>query len=115
MEPPALPMELQGDESADLLQAQELAASSKFNEVQIKLTSDCQAMNAYLAEKSKLESRKHVAKVMHEKNQLAIGRQVVDTYMTNNCFMALSPEMSIPNEFDKFIRATSVKKKAINN
>ena len=109
MEPPTLPTVLQGDESADLIAAQELASASKFNEVHIKLTADCLAMSRFNAEKAKLSSKRHVAKVLHEKNQLATGKKVVEDFMLSNCFMGLVGDMVVPAEVDKIIKATQVK------
>ncbi|CAK9088579.1 Uncharacterized protein SCF082_LOCUS41831 [Durusdinium trenchii] len=109
VEPPALPTVLQGDESADLIAAQELASASKFNEVHIKLTADCLAMSRFNAEKAKLSSKRHVAKVLHEKNQLATGKKVVEDFMLSNCFMGLVGDMVVPAEVDKIIKATQVK------
>ena len=112
MEQPLLPSVLQGDESADLLAAQEQASASKFHEVQIKLTADCAAMNKFNSDKAKNESRHHVVKVLHEKNQLAVGRKVVDEFMTSNCFMSLSGDMVLVPEVDKIVKATAVKRQA---
>eukprot|EP00438_Fugacium_kawagutii_P036575 Skav211972 [mRNA] locus=scaffold1330:1253:3988:+ [translate_table: standard] len=53
VEPPTLPPCLQGDESADVLVAQEQAAESKFKEIKVKLAADCQAMTNFNLEKSK--------------------------------------------------------------
>ena len=112
VEQPLLPSVLQGDESADLLAAQEQASASKFHEVQIKLTADCAAMNKFNSDKAKNESRHHVVKVLHEKNQLAVGRKVVDEFMTSNCFMSLSGDMVLVPEVDKIVKATAVKRQA---
>ena len=75
VQPPVLPACLQADDSADALAAQEQAAASRFHEVKIKLANDCQAMANYNAEKNKVASKLHVLKVLHEKAQLAAGKQ----------------------------------------
>ncbi|CAK9115722.1 unnamed protein product [Durusdinium trenchii] len=110
VEPPSLPTVLQGDESADLLAAQEAASATKFNELQIRLTADCEAMNKYNADKQKAESRKHVQRVLHEKNQLAVGKKVVDEYMASNCWAGLIGDMMLPHELDKIIKAAAAKR-----
>ena len=74
VQPPALPSCLCED-NADALAAQEQAAASRFHEVKIKLANDCAAMANYNAEKSKTASKLHVLKVLHEKAQLAAGKQ----------------------------------------
>lgn len=78
IEPPSLPQCLQGDESADVLDAQEQASESKFKEIKVKLAADCQAMTNYNLEKSKVESKSHVLKVLHEKKQNEIGKKMLD-------------------------------------
>lgn len=114
VEPPSLPTVLQGDESADLLAAQEAASATKFNELQIRLTADCEAMNKYNADKQKAESRKHVQRVLHEKNQLAVGKKVVDEYMASNCWAGLIGDMMLPHELDKIIKAAAAKRQAFS-
>ena len=82
IEPPSLPPLLQGDEGNDVLLAQEQAADAKFKEVKVKLASDCQAMTNFNLEKSKVESKSHVLKVLHEKKQSEIGKKFLghDTF-----------------------------------
>ena len=75
VQPPVLPACLQADDSADALAAQEQAAASRFHEVKIKLANDCKAMASYNSEKNKVASKLHVLKVLHEKAQLAAGKQ----------------------------------------
>lgn len=75
VEPPVLPTCLQGDESLDVAAAAEQAASSKFAELKVKLAADCQAMNAFNAEKTQVTGKQHVAKVLHEKSQNETGNK----------------------------------------
>ena len=141
VEPPVMPTILHGDESADVLAAQEKASESKFQEVKVKLAADCQAMANYNLEKSKAASKGHVLKVLHEKKQNEIGKKflgcstrspmqsidvfhvttatlsscdarVVDDYMASSCYMGLIGDATMPSEVDTIIRATSVKQKA---
>ena len=83
--PPVLPASLRPDDSADVLAAQEQALASRFNEIKIKLAGDCAAMAEYNQNKSKLASKLHVLKVLHEKAQLASGRKqlVLKTFATH--------------------------------
>jgi len=85
IEPPVLPASLRPDDSADVLAAQEQALASRFNEIKIKLAGDCAAMAEYNQNKSKLASKLHVLKVLHEKAQLASGRKqlVLKTFATH--------------------------------
>ena len=76
--PPAIPASLQGETGADVLAAQEQATASRFNEVKVRLASDCQAMNQYNLEKNRVAGQLHVAKVLHEKTQLASGKKTLD-------------------------------------
>ena len=71
----SLPACLAGDESADVLAAQEQASASRFAEVKCKLAADCQAMNAWNADKAKVASKQHVTRVLHEKAQLEQGKK----------------------------------------
>ena len=80
-----LPSCLQGDESLDVAAAAEQAASSKFAELKVKLAADCQAMNAFNAEKSQVSGKQHVAKVLHEKAQIETGSKFLDFF--SDCFM----------------------------
>lgn len=73
--PPVVPKCFQDDLSADVLVAAEKAAESKFHEVKIRLASDCEAMTRFNAEKKRIESKMHVAKVMHEKTQMEAGKK----------------------------------------
>ena len=75
IEVPTLPQCLIGEESADVLAAQEQASASRFQEVKIKLAADCQAMNAWNADKAKVASKQHVTKVLHEKAQIEQGKK----------------------------------------
>ena len=75
IEPPTVPAILHGNESADVLAAQEKASESKFQEVKVKLAADCEAMANYNLEKSKAASKSHVLKVLHEKKQNEVGKQ----------------------------------------
>ena len=77
--PPAVPSSLQQESGADVLAAQEQASASRFNEVKVRLASDCQAMNQFNVEKNKVAGKQHVAKVMHEKTQLAAGKTTLET------------------------------------
>lgn len=80
IETPALPSCLQpgDDSSAEVLAAQEQASASRFHEVKIKLSADCQAMQVWNAEKAKISSKHHVAKVLHEKAQIETGKKLLD-------------------------------------
>lgn len=73
--PPVVPKCFQDDLSADVLVAAEKAAESKFHEVKIRLASDCEAMTRFNAEQKRIESKMHVAKVMHEKTQMEAGKK----------------------------------------
>lgn len=90
VEPPVLPSCLQGEESNDLLAAQEQAAASKFNEVKMKLAADCKAMNAFNSEKTQVAGKQHVAKVLHEKSQIETGAKLLHFcsrhFGFNSCF-----------------------------
>eukprot|EP00435_Cladocopium_sp_Y103_P036922 s204_g9.t1 len=79
VEPPVLPTCLQGDESVDVVAAAEQAASSKFAELKVKLAADCQAMNAFNAQKTQVAGKQHVAKVLHEKSQIETGKKFLVT------------------------------------
>ena len=82
--PPTLPASLQQESGADVLAAQEQAALSRFNEVKVRLASDCQAMNQYNLEKNKVAGKQHVAKVLHEKTQLAAGKTTLEKLLNLN-------------------------------
>eukprot|EP00435_Cladocopium_sp_Y103_P016617 s2160_g4.t1 len=102
------------ESGADVLAAQEQASASRFNEVKVRLAADCQAMNQFNVEKNKVAGKQHVAKVMHEKTQLAAGKTtletlVVDDFMQNNCWCGLVPEMEMPAEVDTILRATAAR------
>ena len=75
--PPAVPASLAGESGADVVAAQEQASASRFNEVKVRLAADCQAMNQYNQEKNKVNGKWHVAKVLHEKTQLAAGKKTL--------------------------------------
>ncbi|CAK9008793.1 Uncharacterized protein SCF082_LOCUS10019 [Durusdinium trenchii] len=109
VEPPVLPSCLQGEESNDLLAAQEQAAASKFNEVKMKLAADCKAMNAFNSEKTQVAGKQHVAKVLHEKSQIETGAKVVADFMKSRCWIGLVPEWSMPAEVDTMLRATGAR------
>jgi len=138
IQPPSIPKVLEEGASADLLAAQEKALDSKFNEVKILLAADCEVMSKFNAEKKKVVSKTHVAKVMHEKTQNETGRKllscknfacsvdgscflsvcdiffrfrVVDEYMANFCWMGLVAENNFPTEVDVFLRATAARHK----
>ena len=74
IQPPSIPKVLEESAGADVLEAQEKALDSKFHEVKIRLAADCEAMTKFNAEKKKVISKTHVAKVMHEKTQNETGR-----------------------------------------
>lgn len=76
IQPPSLPKLLEDGASADVLAAQEKALDSKFNEVKILLAADCESMSKFNAEKKKVVSKTHVAKVMHEKTQNETGKKL---------------------------------------
>jgi hypothetical protein len=77
IEPPTIPAGLQAEAGADVLAAQEQAASAKFNDVKVRLAADSQAMNKYNVEVNKTAGKMHVAKVLHEKTQLATGKKTL--------------------------------------
>ena len=78
-----MPACLAGDESADVLAAQEQASASRFAEVKCKLAADCQAMNAWNADKAKIASKQHVTRVLHEKAQLEQGKKFLGPMFSN--------------------------------
>ena len=97
VEPPTLPSCLQGEESTDLLAAQEQAAASKFSEIKVKLASDYKAMNTFNAEKTQVAGKQHVAKVLHQKAQNEAGAKLLHfslmtRFSMNNLEFCLSLE-----------------------
>ena len=72
-----LPASLQGEESVDVLAAQEQASAAKFAEIKVKLAADCKAMNAFNSEKSQVAGKQHVAKVLHQKAQNEAGAKLL--------------------------------------
>ena len=86
------PTSLRGDAGADVLAAQEQATASKFSEVKIRLAADAHAMNQYNLELNKTAGKQHVAKVLHEKTQLATGKKslVVRCCLRNFVYFCLT-------------------------
>ncbi|CAK8986598.1 Uncharacterized protein SCF082_LOCUS619 [Durusdinium trenchii] len=109
VEPPMLPASLQGEESVDVLAAQEQASAAKFAEIKVKLAADCKAMNAFNSEKSQVAGKQHVTKVLHEKAQNETGSKVVMDFMQNHCWMGLVADWSMPAEVDVMLRATAAR------
>ena len=95
--PPMIPTSLQGDAGADVLAAQEQATASKFSEVKLRLAADAHAMNQYNLELNKNAGKQHVAKVLHEKAQLATGKKslVVRCCLRNFVYFCLTFSSSI--------------------
>ena len=80
-----LPASLQGEESVDVLAAQEQASAAKFAEIKVKLAADCKAMNAFNSDKSQVAGKQHVTKVLHEKAQNETGSKSLD-WLVMFCF-----------------------------
>lgn len=85
--PPMIPTSLQGEAGADVLAAQEQATASKFNEVKVRLAADAQVMNQYNLELNKTAGKQHVARVLHEKTQLATGKKHLVQRAVSHCEM----------------------------
>lgn len=75
VEPPATPVKI--TTASELMELEDEAQSARFREVRAKLAQDTAAMCQYNSQKEEVTRRNHVVKVMHEKSQLEIGKQLL--------------------------------------
>lgn len=71
------------------MEVQELedqAQAARFRQVRAKLSQDISAMTAFNTKKDETQRRTHVVSVMHEKAQVAVGKQfLVERYIMVHC------------------------------
>ena len=75
VEPPATPVKV--STASELMELEDEAHSARFREVRAKLAQDVSSMCQYNSEKEEVTRRSHVVKVMHEKSQLEIGKELL--------------------------------------
>ena len=79
VEPPATPVKVAT--ATELMELEDEAQSARFREVRAKLAQDVAAMCQFNSEKEEATRRSHVVKVMHEKSQLEIGKELLAELM----------------------------------
>ncbi|CAK9014066.1 Uncharacterized protein SCF082_LOCUS12189 [Durusdinium trenchii] len=90
VEPPATPVKI--TTASELMELEDEAQSARFREVRAKLAQDTAAMCQYNSQKEEVTRRNHVVKVMHEKSQLEIGKQLCESHMERCCRVSLMVE-----------------------
>ena len=84
VEPPATPVKV--TTATELMELEDEAQSARFREVRAKVAQDVAAMCQFNSEKEEATRRSHVVKVMHEKSQLEIGKELLVTLSIHTVF-----------------------------
>ena len=74
VEPPSVPIKVHS--AAELMDIEDESQAAKFREIRAKLAQDCSAMNQHNTGVEECQRRSHVVKVMHEKSQMQIGKEL---------------------------------------
>lgn len=62
--------------TAEIMDMEDAAQQAKFREVRAKLAADVASMTMFHAQSAEAKRRGHVVKVMHERSQVQIGREL---------------------------------------
>ena len=81
VQPPATPVKVHT--ASEIMELEDEARTAKFREVRAKLSQDTAAMVEFNSQKEEATRRSHVVKVMHERSQLEIGKEPLDSISFN--------------------------------
>ena len=76
VEPPKAPLSIPS--AAELVEIEDQSQAARFREIRAKLSQDVADMTTFNSKNAEIERRGHVVSVMHEKAQMAVGKQLLD-------------------------------------
>ncbi|CAK9002075.1 Uncharacterized protein SCF082_LOCUS7183 [Durusdinium trenchii] len=87
VEPPKAPLSIPS--AAELVEIEDQSQAARFREIRAKLSQDVADMTTFNSKNAEIERRGHVVSVMHEKAQMAVGKQLCETFMEKSCRISL--------------------------
>ena len=99
VEPPTGGSNIKMASASELQDLEDEAQSARFRETRTKLAQDVAAMCAYNTCKEENNRRSHVVKVMHEKSQLEIGKELLCSILVMLLFSLLFRFQTLLNLF----------------
>ncbi|CAK9010862.1 Uncharacterized protein SCF082_LOCUS10854 [Durusdinium trenchii] len=106
VEPPSVPIKVHS--AAELMDIEDESQAAKFREIRAKLAQDCSAMTQHNTGVEECQRRSHVVKVMHEKSQMQIGKELAENLMEKCCRISLvTDKQALDPETEAVFRQTA--------